>query len=470
MPARQRFRLALLAFCLSFALRLAWAAWSQVTPVSDFRGYDLLAVHWLDTGVLGAPGHYAYRTPGYPAFLALIYTAFGHSWKAVALVQAFLGGLTSALTAVLATYVLSSRGSLLAGLLHALSPTALAYIPVLASENVAVFLLMAGLLLVAVARRASGRGANGAGLASGLLLGLVLLVRPAAVFFAPAWVFLLAYAPTRRRLLLLPAALTVAAAALVISPWLVRNHRLGLGPMTLSTAGGVNLAMGNNDLAVTGGYIREAQATVDTENLTEVEADKAYRKAAIDWIRAHPGRYFALCATRLIRLLGVEPDWWAARYLLPEIVNDRLLRGTGGEKPSPDSHPSGTSARVDRIRAYSKLLLAGIRAVIAPLILLSLVLSFSRWRQHLVVVLPVLSYIVGLTLTYAQIRFRELIDPLLFIPVAAFLADTLFGSHELGELLNRRQKAVVGATLIMITLGVHASGLASSIYRLSPPH
>ncbi|MCJ7750088.1 MAG: hypothetical protein MUQ65_03185, partial [Armatimonadetes bacterium] len=252
--------------------------------------------------------------------------------------------------------------------------------------------------------------------------------------------------------------------------WLVRNERLGLGPLTLSSAGGVNLWMGNNDLALNGGYLREAQALVDPTNLGEMEADRAYRRAAIEWTRSHPGRYFALCATRLIRLLGVEPDWWAARYLLPEIVNDRLLRGTGGEKPSPDSHPNGASDRVDRIHAYSDLLLAGIRAVIAPLILLSLVLSFSRWRQHLVVVLPVLSYIVGLTLTYVQIRFRELVDPLLFILLAAFLADTLFGSHELGEWLNRRRKAVLGATLVVISLGVHASGLATSIYRLSPPN
>jgi 4-amino-4-deoxy-L-arabinose transferase-like glycosyltransferase len=458
MPARQRFRLVLLVFAISFALRAAWAAWVEVTPVSDFRGYDLMAVRWLDTGVFGGPGRYAYRTPGYPAFLALIYAVFGHSWKAAAFAQAVLGALTSGFVTALATYVLSSRGSVVAGLLHALSPTALAYVPVLASENLAVLLLIVGLLLVAIARRASGWAAGGASLTSGLLLGLLLLVRPAAIFFVPAWVGLVVWSSVRRRLVVLPPVLVMLAAMLVLSPWIVRNHRLGLGASTLSSTGGINLWMGNNDLAVTGGYIRDAQAIVPTNGLTESQADAAYRREAIAWIRGHPNRYLALSAKRLIRLMGVHPDTWAAKSLPSGITVQDRVPGESGD----------ALARIGRIRGKldGRLFLGAVRAVLAPLILLSLVLSFSRWRRFSLVLLPALSYMVGLSLTYVQIRFREIMNPLLFIPLAALLSDMMFGSDEVGNWLSRRGKVLAGAVLVAVTLGVHVTGLASSAYRL----
>ncbi len=467
METRDRLRLALYVFLVSLLLRVAWSGWADVVPVSDFRGYDWLAVRWLETGVLGVEGSYAYRTPGYPGFLALIYALFGHSWKVAGLVQAILGAVTSGLTTVVASYVLSARGTALAGLLHALSPTALAYVPILASENLAVFLLMLGLLFVAAAQRASPWRGSALALASGIVLGSLLLVRPAAVWYAPAWVVLTGYSAARRRLLPAGPLLAVAGTALVLAPWFVRNQRLDLGYATLSTAGGVNLWMANNELAVTGGYCREAQGLVPTDDLTEFEADRAYARAAYVWIRSNPGRYLSLCGTRLVRLLGVWPDTWAAWHLLrwpmtqdnPEAAHEDTAARAGSEQAPP--LPAN-------IRRYNQYLLAGVRAIVAPLVLLSLVLSFSRWRDYVVVVLPAGTYVFGLALTYVQIRFRVLADPLLFVPLAGLLSDVVFGTEELGNWLTRSQKKVLSVGLVLATLIVHATGLASGLYRLEP--
>lgn len=139
-----RSRPAAQVFLLSLALRLTWAGFAHVTPVSDFRGYDGLAVRWLMTGGFGSPGWLAYRTPGYPGFLAGVYFIFGHHWGAAAFMQAILGAVSSALVVGLAGRIVSPRTSLIAGLLHALSPTSLAYVPVLASENLAVPLASRG--------------------------------------------------------------------------------------------------------------------------------------------------------------------------------------------------------------------------------------------------------------------------------------------------------------------------------------
>lgn len=96
-------------------------------------------------------GRLAYRTPGYPGLLALIYLAVGHSWKAAAMFQALLGALTSGMLVLLAATVVSVRASAAAGLLHTFSPAALAYVPILASENLAIPLVVGGLLCLAVA-------------------------------------------------------------------------------------------------------------------------------------------------------------------------------------------------------------------------------------------------------------------------------------------------------------------------------
>lgn len=464
METRDRLRLALYIFLVSLVLRVAWASWADIVPVSDFATYDALGWRWATTGSFGSS---AYRTPGYPGFLALVYSAFGHSWKAAALIQAVLGAATSAMVVLLAARLLSARAAAIAGLLYTFSPAAIAYVPVLASENLAVFLLMFGLLLLAAAQRAARRGRSALTLVSGLVLGLLLLVRPAAVWFAPAWLVLAGYSPRPRRFFLVPPLLAVAGASLVLTPWIVRNQRLGLGSLTLSTVGGVNLWMGNNDLATTGGYLGQAQELVPTEGMSDIEADRAYWAAATAWIGSNPGRYLSLCGTRFARLLGVWPDTWAARYLPPWPVPHGSAGSTQAKAESPASSQQAFSSAWESY-PWRRYLLAGVRAVLAPLVLLSLVLSFSRWRDYLIVVLPAAAYIVGLSLTYVQIRFRVLVDPLLFVPVAGLLSDVLFGTQELGSRLTRSQKTFLSMGLVLATFVAHATGVASGLYQLEP--
>lgn len=446
-----RSRPAVQVFLLSLALRLTWVGFAHVTPVSDFRGYDSLAVRWLMTGGFGSPGWLAYRTPGYPGFLAGVYFIFGHHWGAAAFVQAILGGVSSALVVGLAGRIVSPRASLIAGLLHALSPTSLAYVPVLASENLAVPLLLLGLLLLVSGRRRMLLAA-----ASGAVFGLLILVRPAAVAFLPAWVLLAAYDPRSRRLRILPAAAGLVACLAVLSPWLVRNHRVGLGAFTLSTSGGVNAWMGNHENAQHGGYSLERPSWVEQGDRTERERDRAYWQEAIGWARAHPRQYLALCVTRAARLLGAEPDRWAAAYLTPSRQRDELMVSQyGAGRP-----PSTTDPRLERALRRDKLILAGLRVIISPLILLAAFMSLRRWRDYAIALLPAFCYLGALSLSYAQMRFRELADPLLFIPLAALLSDLLFGGDELGAGLSRRRKATAALLLVSASLALHATGIA----------
>ena len=437
---------ALAAGALSLGLRLAWALHAHVTPIGDFASYDAIAWRWLTTGHYGSS---AYRTPGYPAFLAAVYAALGHSWRAAGLVQAVLGGLTSALVVLLAAQVVSPRGALTAGLLYVFSPTAIAYVPVLASENLAAPLAVGALLCLGASRR--NRGTRWWALvASGFLLGLHLLVRPAGAYFVPGFLLIATCAHKGRSASVRAPVVLVCVLVLTLAPWLIRNHLIGLGATTLATAGGSDLWMGNNDFAQSGGDCPEARDALVLTGLSERDTDAAFRSAAVAWARTHPRRYVSLCVTRAARLLGTEADSWAAKYLAPTRENDLAMAAVyqayeSGVSASPELEAGGLAAQKRNV-----IILTGWRIVVAPLTVFALILSLAHWRRYSLVLAPGLSYLVGLSLTFAKPRFRELSDPLLLIPLAALISDMLLGTAELGSRPSRRVKAAVGIALIVV--------------------
>ena len=86
---------------LAFGLRLAWALYSKADP-TDGRFDDSLLYHFLAIGIrdnfqyvnpfTGVPT--ATWPPGYPTFLAGVYSLFGTSVEAANVAQAVLGALT----------------------------------------------------------------------------------------------------------------------------------------------------------------------------------------------------------------------------------------------------------------------------------------------------------------------------------------------------------------------------------------
>ena len=456
---------AVIVFLLSLALRGGWASFAHVTPVRDFRDYNKRALTWMSTGQLGWENSLARRTPAYPAFLAGLYQTFGYDLRTVAYAQALLGALSSALIVLLAGPVLSSKGSLLAGLLHTVWPTSVAYVPILASENLAIPLMLASLLLLARLLRGDGLRCDLPVCGSGLLFGLLILTRPAALFMLPAWLLLSFYNPRQRKWRLRPPLILIAAIAMVLAPWFVRNHRLGLGPLTIATVSGVNIWMANNDKATTGGGCKPA---LWRKEMTEKQQDREYRAAAVSWIYEHPGRYLALCRTRALHLLGTEPDGWPTTGLVPSrenneaIMADRIQRYN--HRPAAPELIVRARACIDRNRTVMR----WFRVLAAPLLLVAFALALGRWRGYAIVVLPASSYVLLMSLYYVMERFRELYEPLLMIPLAALLVDLLFGTAELGVWPSRKTKALVAALAIGGSVVARASKLDRSWYDLSP--
>jgi len=119
----------------------------------------------------------------------------------------------------------------------------------------------------------------------------------------------------KRALVDLVAMLLVAAA--LIGPWALRNKALFGHAVPISTNFGANLWMGNNP-ASNGGYM----ALPDIGIVNEVDRDQYFKRIAVDFIKAHPGRYAALTLARVRLSLDRESVGvaWNSGGLPPETL------------------------------------------------------------------------------------------------------------------------------------------------------
>jgi 4-amino-4-deoxy-L-arabinose transferase-like glycosyltransferase len=152
----------------------------------------------------------AFRPPLYPALLAPGFALFGDQslWPA-RLLSVVLGSLVVVLIGVLTARLAGRIAGLVAAGVAAVYPPLLANDTVVLTEPLAFFLLLGAILLIDERRWLPG----------GVFLGLLLLTRPNVYLLIVVLVVWLWRSIGVRR-----AAGLVAVTALVVAPWLVRNH------------------------------------------------------------------------------------------------------------------------------------------------------------------------------------------------------------------------------------------------------
>ena len=237
------------AVLAAFAVRLYFIWKFPFFDAGDTPIYQELAHNWLVHGVYGLKlfGHVTavdMRTPGYPAFLAAIYSVFGESARAVMIVQASIGVLTciivAAIAVVLAPKASRRRVALAALWLSAICPFTANYTAVVLTETLATFLTALALLVLIEALRQEGLGppleSASRGMAprmrwllAGIVVGLGTLVRPEApLLLAGAGVALvfLWWRPADWPKLVRAGLLLALGLVLPLLPWAARNWRV----------------------------------------------------------------------------------------------------------------------------------------------------------------------------------------------------------------------------------------------------
>lgn len=137
-------------------------------------------------------------------------------------------------------------------------------------------------------------------------------------------------------------ALALFAAAVVISPWAVRNVSALGAFIPTTTHGGQsvwegNCALGDDDF-LRNVHMPEAKERfnrilserdgIDAADITEVERDRAYRAEALRMLQEHPGRYALLSLNRFVRLwfnLGYKGEPPSRMSIALSVLHGALL-------------------------------------------------------------------------------------------------------------------------------------------------
>lgn len=242
---RQLLVIALVALAHA-ALYIAYqrSDWASTTAWTDQGGYDRLGTGLATTGQFTRfPNSPVFvpeviRTPGYPAFVALVYYVFGAgNHMAVAVAQAFVFAAICWLVFVLTRRAADDRTAIVAAALTAIYAPLPYFGALILTELWTAFAATAAMVMCVRAVK-SGRTLDFA--IAGALFTATTLVRPAFVllpFFLSIGVPVLV-SRQRTAAALKNWAVLAIAASLALAPWLLYNY-VNLGQLTLTPAGGI---------------------------------------------------------------------------------------------------------------------------------------------------------------------------------------------------------------------------------------
>lgn len=385
-------------FAAALAVRVAYV----LTLGGEYRWPDEVEYHGIALNLLQGKGYSyfrgadsalsptAYRSPGMPVFLSLVYTLFGPSLLAARLAQAIFGAAIIPIVFFVTRELGYSRGAALLACLVA------AFYPYYVFCAGAIYPVVTTTLLLVLANLAllKGRYSTRATweLLAGFLTGLTVLTFGhvlAAVPLVLVWIVVNKQSGRRRALISCLTFLVVCA--LTLSPWVIRNA-IVMGRPIISTAFEYNFCMGNApgakwDSGSRISCLESPSLKKTTAKLGESEASRLYLDTGLQQVRANPKRFVILA-------LGKAVNFW--RFY-----------------PKPAARPVSTAEKLVGLLTYG------------PVLLISciwLVADRARLRTtFLLIGYPVAAMLVS-ALTVSVDRYRLPFDIYLIVLASAAVA------------------------------------------------
>ena len=254
----------------------------------------------------------AWRAPGYPVFLAGIFSLTGGSLVAARLAQAFLWTLTAFLTYALGRRFLRPDTALIAAALAGLYPELLGMSGLLWSESVFVPLFLSAIYAVFCN---ADKPQFKFSLLTGVLIGLAILTRSTALILLPL-VWFAAGTKGKTGAAYLNAALATVLAVGITGCWTARNFAVLGKPILVESNTGYNLYVGNQpDTPVPFAWRRAEKLPEDVQyqsliaNKNEAERYTALTQFSIAEMKSQP-------LTELKLAIGKTLDFWLPDFFI----------------------------------------------------------------------------------------------------------------------------------------------------------
>ena len=322
----------LVAILGGLTLRIAYIAAVEPVQLSDMAKYWNAAVRLIEEGRYYYPmpqgDLLAWRPPGYPFLLYGFISLFGQAVWIPWLINGLCFVVTLLATSALAKQLgLTNRSALVAAVILACWPGAVAGFGLAATEWVSLALFTAGLWAFLKSQCAdnSPHARTLCAVATGLTTGAGILVRPGLLFVPLIWVMYSLSARQQLSRSLAATSIAFVVALLVIAPWTVRNALVLDAFIPVSTNGGSVFYRANNPLA-SGGFQRTGARDLDGSSDSEVERNRTGFRWGLEWIEDNPLDFVVLAAKKQAILLGSDDTWiyWS------------LYRAHGQEDPTYD--------------------------------------------------------------------------------------------------------------------------------------
>lgn len=309
--------LAALVFGLSLGPRLEIARAYQAPLQSEERLYNRYAVPWSQ-GLGAEPrekpfpwhpyGSFTHRPPGYVLFVGGIYRAAGvENVAAVREVQAWLDAGSMVLVYLIGILIFGGWAGRAVGLSAALLSARYDFLMLFVARILSEVLYLAlCLAFLALALWAVRRGAPWLSFLAAFALGWANLVRPFVIFVLPGLLLWLAIAPRlerRGRHL----ALAALGMLLAIGPVTWRNWQFHGQLIPISTNSGFTLFHSLSDVeGLSAPEELPTEEEIDALGLGEIAEQAAFRQAALDYMRRHPGDLPAIIGRKVTVLLAAK--------------------------------------------------------------------------------------------------------------------------------------------------------------------
>jgi len=358
---------------------------------SDTRHYDRAAQSLLNGQGFGEK---YYRAPLYPLLMAAVYGVVGHSFTAMRCLECLLGVWMCWLIYRLVARWYGDRAALWAALIAALFPHFILLTGILYPTNLFTLLLLSALMLLL---KADNRPDALPVIGSGLLAALASLTVASFFFIVPVWLIWLVCAKGGKgwkKALLFSITFMV-----VLSPWTLRNYQK-YGRLTLVQP-----------------LPHTVLPNLQDRTLQEQEVASGFQ-STVKYLKEHPSGTGEDGLSNTIRHYFFHP-FAALRHLLHELAHfwalypDRL-------DTARDEYRSSVHAKDSRMQTqgshwhwvkWPSVLVMG---PVFAFALIGCVLAMrSQPRATSLLVLSILSFSIGYSLIYAEVRYRIPVEPLL---------------------------------------------------------
>ena len=290
-------------------------------PMIDEKWHWLWASDILQNSFWGETAWF--RAPLYPYFLAFLSAITGGSIFFSKFLQIFVAGGSAFFVYRITQHLFSNREALIAGIIYACYGTLVFYETMFLIPIVFLFFTLWGIYRLL---KSTTQTTPLQWITTGLILGLATISRPNILLVIPLLLFWIYYFLLRRseikQRIVLPLMVALGV-GLVILPVTVRNYMVTGDFILISSQGGVNFYIGNNETAnglsmkmpevelneslswsqfipvTTAAAQREAGKT-----LSDAEVSAFWTAKAIDWITDNPGAFAGLVWRKTVYLLS----------------------------------------------------------------------------------------------------------------------------------------------------------------------